>query len=271
MIILELKEELSVPLEADVISVDRLALAGSINEIGKLPVFYGRERLALADFFKISGAMDDGKVLVEGNLEKVKGIGKGMSWGEMEIRGDVGMHLAGDLKGGKIVVRGNVSDWLGMNMSGGFIYVDGDVGNFACASYWGERKGMTGGVVVINGNAGDDLGRRMRRGTVVVMGDAGDFVGTGVIAGTIFVMGKVGKAPGAEMKRGTIVLSEEPSLLVSFRYSGEFKPLFVDLYISYLEKNFPIRFPDRFRGGYFRRYMGDFLQLGKGEILVCLS
>jgi len=137
---------------------------------------------------------------------------------------------------------------------------------------WGEKRGITGGVVLINGSVGDDLGRRMRRGTIVVMKDAGDFAGAGVIAGTLFIMGKVGKAPGAEMKRGTIVLLEEPSsILPSFRYSGEFRPYFVDFYISYLERNFPIKFPDKLRGSYFRRYMGDFLQLGKGEILVCLD
>lgn len=271
MLYLKLKEKLDVPLEADVISVDRLADVSSISEVGKLRVFYGREEMELGDFFEIKGSIEDGKVLVEGDLSKVKRIGKGMSWGELEIYGSVGMHLAERLKGGKIVVRGDVSDWLGMDMSGGVIYVEGNVGNFACSSYWGEKSGMTGGVVVIKGNVGDDLGRRMRRGTILVTGDAGDFPGTGVIAGTIFILGNVGKAPGAEMKRGTIVLLEEPELLSSFKFSGEFRPLFIDLYVSYFERNFNLKLPERMKGAYFKRFMGDFLQLGKGEILICLS
>lgn len=271
MLTLELKEDLSVSLEADVISVDKLVECASILEISKLPVFYGRDKMALGEFFHIDGSLGDFKVLVEGDLSKVKGIAKGMSKGEIEIRGNVGMHLAEGLKGGKVIVKGDVSDWLGMNMSGGIIYVEGNVGNFACASYWGERKGITGGVVVINGNVGDDCGRRMRRGTILITGNAGDFLGTGVIAGTIFVLGKVGKAPGAEMKRGTIVLLEEPELLSSFRYSGEYRPLFIDLYISYFEKNFNLELPRKLKKAYFKRFMGDFLQLGKGEILICLS
>lgn len=271
MLYLRLKEKLDVPLEADVISVDRLANVSSIGEIGKLRVFYGKEEMELGDFFEIKGSMEDGKVLVEGDLSKVKRIGKNMSWGELEICGNVGMHLAEGLSGGRVFVRGNVSDWLGMSMSGGVIYVEGNVGNFACASYWGEKRGMAGGVVVIKGNVGDDLGRRMRRGTILVTGDAGDFPGTGIIAGTVFILGKVGKALGAEMKRGTIVLLEEPELLSSFKFSGEFKPIFIDLYISYFERNFNLRLPERLRGAYFKRFMGDFLQLGKGEILVCSS
>lgn len=271
MLILRLKEKLSVPLEAESISVDRLAQCSSLVEAGKLPVCYGRDKMELGDFFEIDGSMEDGKVLVEGELGKVKRIAKDMSWGELEIYGNVGMHLAEGLKGGRVFVKGDVSDWLGMNMSGGVIYVKGRVGNFACASYWGERRGITGGVVIIDGDVGDDLGRRMRRGTILVTGNVGDFAGSGAIAGTIFILGNVGKAPGAEMKRGTIVLLEEAELLPSFRYSGEFRPLFVDLYLSYFERSFGLSFPERMKGAYFKRFMGDFLQLGKGEILICSS
>ncbi|KUK13714.1 MAG: formylmethanofuran dehydrogenase subunit C [Synergistetes bacterium] len=269
MLTFRLKEKLIVPLEAEAINVDKVAQCSSLAEIKKLPVFYGRDRIELGDVFEIEGSIEDGKILIEGDLAKVKGIAKNMSWGEIEIHGNVGMHLAEGLRGGKVIVRGNVSDWLGMNMSGGVIYVDGNAGNFACASYWGEKRGMTGGVVIIKGNVGNDLGRRMRRGTILVMGDAADFAGSGVIAGTIFILGKVGKAVGAEMKRGTIVLLEEAELLPSFRYSGEFKPLFIYLYVSYFERNFGLGFPEKMKDAYFKRFMGDFLQLGKGEILIC--
>ncbi|MCD6362912.1 MAG: formylmethanofuran dehydrogenase subunit C [Synergistetes bacterium] len=272
MLVLTLKENLSVPLEAESISVDIFFEKKSISDIAKLPVFYGRDGYELGDFFDIKGSIDDAKILIEGDLGKVKRIGKGMSFGEIEIHGDIGMHLAEGMKGGKISVRGSVSDWMGCGMSGGIIRVDGNVGNFACASAWGEKKGITGGVVFINGSAGDDLGRRMRRGTIFVMKDAGDFTGCGVIAGTIFVMGKVGKGLGAEMKRGSIVLLEEPSfLLPSFRYSGEFKAPFISLYVSFFEREFSVKLPEKLKNGYFRRYMGDFLQLGKGEVLICSS
>ena len=53
-------------------------------------------------------------------------------------------------------------------------------------------EGMTGGTLIIHGNAGARLGDRMRRGLVLVGGDAGDFAASRLVAGTIGIAGRVG-------------------------------------------------------------------------------
>ncbi len=270
MVRLKLKEEISVPLEIPAAKPDVIVKCSGISEVERLPVYYGNETAFLGDFFEVTGRVED-VVFLEGDLKKVKRIGENMSFGTIEVYGDVGMHLAKGMRGGKVFVHGNVSDWMASGMSGGIIRVDGNVGNFACASYWGERRGVTGGVVFINGSVGDDLGRRMRRGIVLVSGSAGKFAGSEVIAGTIFIMGEVGDGLGAGMKRGSIVLRHQPELLPSFLYSGEFKPYFISVYFRYFEDVFSFELSSVFGKGYFRRYMGDFLSFGKGEILVCLD
>jgi hypothetical protein len=70
------------------------------------------------------------------------------------------------------------------------------------------------------------------------------------------------------MRRGTIGLfgeAEKPDILPTFRYAGQYSPLFLRLYLSHLtELGFDTsRIPES-----FDRYAGDFLELGKGEILT---
>ena len=65
---------------------------------------------------------------------------------------------------------------------------------------------MTGGELLIDGDAGNHLGTAMRRGLVAVGGTADDGVGTRMIAGTILIAGRCGRHTGSGMRRGTIVL-----------------------------------------------------------------
>lgn len=270
MLKLVLKEKLAVPLELSVLRADILSNCSSACKISELPVYYGNSNAEIGDFFDVTGDVDS-NIVIEGDLSKAKRIGEGMEYGNITIYGNVGMHLGEKMKGGKIIVNGNVSDWMGSNMSGGIIVVNGNVGNFACSSYWGEKEGVNGGVIFIDGSVGDDLGRRMRRGTIFVTENSGDFTGGEVIAGTIFILGSVGKSLGAGMKRGSIILSKLPELLPSFYYSGKFKPLFLSVYFKYFEREFSFKVPKKLKKAVFERYMGDFLAVGKGEILVCLT
>jgi len=268
MLKLVLKEKLDVPLELSVLRADILSNCSSAHKISELPAYYGNTNAEVGDFFDVTGDVEL-NIVIEGDLSKAKRIGEGMEYGNITIYGNVGMHLGEKMKGGKIIVNGNVSDWMGSSMSGGIILVNGNVGNFTCSSYWGEKEGMNGGVVFVNGSVGDDLGRRMRRGNIFVTENSGDFTGVEVIAGTIFVLGSVGESLGAGMKRGSIILSRLPELLPSFYYSGKFKPLFLSVYFKYFEGEFSFKVPKNLKEGVFERYMGDFLEVGKGEILVC--
>src|SRR5262245_43619812 len=115
MITLTLKEQPSVPLEAEVLSPDVTA-ALSHDAIRALPVFLGKRQRRLDDFFAVEGEASD-ELEIRGDASKVKWIGRGMTRGRITIAGNAGMHLGAYMKGGAIVVSGNVSDWLGAEMA----------------------------------------------------------------------------------------------------------------------------------------------------------
>jgi formylmethanofuran dehydrogenase subunit C len=131
---------------------------------------------------------------------------------------------------------------------------------------------MTGGEIVIEGNAGNEIGHAMRRGLIVVGGAVGDFVGAEMIAGSTFVLGNSGSRHGAGMKRGTIGLfgPAAPEMLPTFREAGVVQPLFLNLFASRLAS---LGFADaeRLQDLAARRFCGDLLESGKGEVLVTVA
>ncbi|WP_369424657.1 formylmethanofuran dehydrogenase subunit C, partial [Methanothrix sp.] len=180
-ITIKLPEHRGVPVEAERISPD--VLAGlSIREISEIEVWQGNRRLHLSDIFLVSGDPDpdtpeNTRIVIEGDLSKVKRLGEGMSTGVVEIIGDAGIHAGNSMRGGILRIKGNADDWLGREMRGGRIEVEGNAGNYVGAGYRGERCGMRGGEIIIKGNAGAFLGEHLCGGTIEVIGDAGDFPG----------------------------------------------------------------------------------------------
>jgi formylmethanofuran dehydrogenase subunit C len=152
-------------------------------------------------------------------------------------------------------------------MRGGLLHVRGDAGHLAGAAYRGGGVGMRGGVILIEGKAGNEVGAHLRRGLVAVGGDVGDFAGASMIAGCLFLFGVPGLRAGAGMKRGAIAAcGGPPALLPTFRYDCDYRPVFLRLYLRRLRDwGFPVR--DELFGGAWRRYSGDLVALGKGEIL----
>ena len=72
---------------------------------------------------------------------------------------------------------------------------------------------MTGGTLIIEGNAGRALGRAMRGGQIHVKGNAGDLVGApipgasrGMLGGEIVINGSAGADAGAYARRGLVVI-----------------------------------------------------------------
>jgi formylmethanofuran dehydrogenase subunit C len=256
----------TIPVEAEVITPDNLATK-SAAEVAALPVQHGNQAVPLGEFFKVDGDAGDGQVLVEGDCTRVKWIGAGMTTGKITIRGNVGMHLGSEMRGGQIELHGNAGDWVGAEMRGGLIRVRGDAGHLAGAGYRGSRLGMRGGTILIHGKAGYEVGATMRRGLIAIGGEVGDFAGVSMIAGTIFLFGPAGIRTGAGMKRGSVVaFAESLPLLPTFRYDCEYQPVFLRLYLHKLrEWGFPG--VERHPNGTYRRYSGDLVALGKGEIL----
>ena len=266
MLTLRYRGTTTIPVEAECITPDGLA-GKSAAEVAALPVQHGNRQEPLGEFFDVTGDATDREIAIEGDSGRVKWIGAGMTAGRITVLGDVGMHLGSEMTGGVIEVHGNAGDWVGAEMRGGRIHVRGNAGHLTGAGYRGSRQGMRGGSILIEGSAGNEIGSAMRRGLIAVGGASGDFAGVSLIAGSILLFGPTGQRIGAGMKRGTLaVLGDASPLLPSFRLDCEYRPLFLNLYLRQLRDwGFPVAL-ELFAATY-RRYSGDLVSLGKGEIL----
>lgn len=265
MITLTLKRELPVPLEVEALTPDRLANLPH-DDVRALPVYLGKRTCRLDEFFEVEGAASD-ELVIHGQAQRVKSIGRGMTRGRITIHGDAGMHLGAGMEGGTIEVFGNASDWVGGEMSGGLIHVHGNAGGQVGAAYRGSLSGMRGGTILINGTAGMEIGMRMRRGTIVVGGPVKDFAGLQMKGGTLFLLAGAEIRTGAWMSRGTIVSLVPLRLLPTFSYACSYQPPFLQLYARHLAA-LGIAIPHDGAAGAYRRYTGDASVPGKGELLV---
>jgi formylmethanofuran dehydrogenase subunit C len=265
MITLTLKEQPTVPLEAESISPDVTATLAH-DAVRSLPVFLGKRQCRLDDFFKVEGAASD-ELEIRGDAGRVKWIGRGMTRGRIRVVGNAGMHLGAYMKGGAIEVTGNASDWVGAEMADGLIRIAGNAGGQVGAAYRGSRKGMKGGTILVGGTAGLEVGMRMRRGVIAIGGRARDFAGLQMKGGTIVLLGGAELRTGAWMIRGTIVSLAPIPLLPTFSSACAYSPTFLRLYARYLQ---PLGYvvPCDAKEGSYRRYTGDTAVPGKGEILV---
>jgi len=265
MITLTLKEQPAVPLEAEVLSPDRFAGLRH-DEVRALPVYHGKRRLRLDDFFDIEGDCSD-DVQIRGDLSRVKWIGRGMTRGRIRITGNAGMHLGAHMKGGIIEVSGNASDWVGGEMTGGLIHIRGNAGGQVGAAYRGSVSGMNRGTILIEGSAGIEVGMRMKRGIIAVRGPVRDFAGLQMKGGTLVLMGGAEIRTGAWMVRGTIISLKPIRLLPTFSLACTYHPPFMTIYSKHLQ-SLGFTVPYDAREGIYRRYNGDAAVPGKGEILV---
>lgn len=263
------KAQTRIPVEAECIRPE--AVRGlALDDVRRLPVQFGNQKQPLGEFFDVTGNTDGDEVVVEGDAVSLRRVGEEMAEGRITIEGNVGMHVGAEMTGGEIVVRGNVTDWLGAEMHGGRIHVHGDAGHLVGAAYRGSRRGMTGGAILVEGRAGNEVGSTMRRGLIAIGGEVGDCAGFNLIAGTILLFGRCGIRPAAGMRRGTLGLfenEESAALLPTFRYACTYRPTFLRLYLKRLRAwGFPV--PDGYEDQAYRRYAGDLVEVGKGEVLV---
>jgi len=280
-ITLRLKEEPSLPVEAESINPENLN-GKSLAEIQRLPLWSGKRSYPLEDYFEVeisdsaeqTGAWpqetDLLKVILWGDLSRFKRLGQGMSAGELEIQGSVGFHAGAEMRGGILRIKGNAGDWLGAHMEGGQILVEGSAGHFTGAAYRGKTQGMSGGSILIRGNAGQMAGSRMRRGLLAIGGDCGDAPGFKMLAGTLLIAGNSGIRAGSNMRRGTIIFLQPIKLLPTFYYNCCYRPIFWGLLVQELRsKGFDLS--ESASEAFFRRFSGDANEGGKGEILLCQS
>ncbi len=266
---LTLRQPTSIQIEVDSIRLE-IVREQTLDQIRATGVQYGNKQVALAEFFDVAGSAHDEHLVWVGDCSKVKLIAAGWRTGRVTVEGHAGMHLGAEMHGGEVTVSGNSGDWTGAEMQGGRIRVQGNAGDCVAAAYRGGRRGMTGGEIFIEGDVGRELGHTLRRGLIAVRGRTGDGLGFGMLAGTILVFGAAGIRPGAGMRRGTIgLLGPElaPPLLPTFRFTCQDHPEFLRVYLLHLRRH-GFAVPDECLAAAYRRYNGDFLELGKGEILV---
>jgi formylmethanofuran dehydrogenase subunit C len=112
--------------------------------------------------------------------------------------------------------------FIGYKMSGGRIVIKGDAGHFI-----GYK--MRGGSITIYGNVRNYLGAKMKDGSIEVFGDAGHRVGSklqgekpgkGMKKGTIVIHGNAGSEIGCGMAGGTIVVEKNAGNLVGDFMTG---------------------------------------------------
>lgn len=262
---LTLQTSSTVPVEAEVISPDRLA-GLSEAEIAVLPVQHGNEKAALGDFFRVSGS-SNGEIRLEGDLSRIKLVGAGMSQGRIVINGNAGMHVGAGMRGGEIVVEGDAGDWAGAEMAGGRLLIKGSAGHLVGSAYRGGTVGMHGGEIIVLGGAGNEVGGALRRGLIAIGGDSGDFTGVNMLAGTIVVLGRLGWRPGASMKRGSIVSMHPAEMLPTFTFACTYKPTFLPIFLRYL-RSLGLPIGDAHLNGSYQRWSGDAVELNRGEILI---
>ncbi|MEM0211895.1 MAG: formylmethanofuran dehydrogenase subunit C [Candidatus Methanomethylicia archaeon] len=105
--------------------------------------------------------------------------------------------------------------YLGYKMSGGKIIVKGDAGHFI-----GYR--MSNGVIIVEGRAGSYVGSKMKGGSIEIFKDCGDCIGgklpgekpgKGMSGGSIIVHGNAGSQVGVGMKGGRILIDGNSGML----------------------------------------------------------
>ena len=260
-----LKRQPTVPLEAEVISPD--TLCGLSNaEIRSLIVYHGKRQLPLGEFFEIEGERSD-YIVVHGNLNKVRWVGRAMSKGTVTVHGPVGMHLGAYMTGGRIEVHGHASDWIGAEMKNGFIHVHGNAGGQVGAAYRGSLVGMKNGTIIVDGSAGVEVGMSMRRGMIILGGPARDFTGLQMKGGTIVLLAGAEIRTGAWMNRGTIISMKPLQLMPTFVFTVNTNPIFLNVVARHV-KQFGIDLPYTRSEGSYQVYSGDLSVSDKGEIFV---
>ena len=270
-LLLKMIREPDIPIEAECLNPS----AGKLKPAAasRLPVWQGRERAELGDFFSAAriNTEQEEELYIEGNLGRVKRIGQNTARGKLVVLGSCGMHTGEGMSGGEIEIHGGVGNWSFCLMSGGVVKISGGAGAFLAAALPGDARGMRGGAILVRGGTGGRAAERMRRGLLVVEGTLGEFAGAEMIAGTIVSLGRSMGRLGASMKRGSIIITgEHEPFLCGFEKSCVYSPAFMPFLWRDLEARGFVAKGARFAraGAKLARWCGDLTSLGKGEILV---
>lgn len=239
----------TISVEAENITPDNFA-GRRADDIKAIPIWRGNKKITLGELFEVSvdgiASAEETKIIIDGNVNRVKRIGEGMTKGEIIINGDVDMHVGAKMAGGTITVKGNAESWAGREMKGGNITIIGNAMHYVGSGYRGETCGMRGGSIIVKRNVGDFLGEHMCGGEITVHGSTGILPGISNNGGKIIIEGNT-TMPGAEMNKGTIIIKGKVAEMVpAFQLDGT----------------------ETLEGVEFKKYNGDVVIGGKGVLYV---
>lgn len=256
----------------------------TLSEIQQLPIRIDERAAVVGDCFEVSEG-DRASIALEGELSNCDYVGGGLESGNIFVASNVGDFLADQMRGGAIEIAGSANRFACSGLRRGFVRIAGDCGEYAAAAGPGAKRGMNGGMMVVNGNCDQWLGTRMRRGTVIVHGNVAAACASRMIAGTLVLCGRVAFPLAANMARGTILLLGRQ--VVCTAPAGFTAPEHTELsYLQILLNDIAPYLPDRaqfepnpavashksvfptphFRSPVFRS-MGDRVNRGLGEII----
>jgi len=240
-----------------------------VNELKKTTILVGNDRIPLGDVCRLKTHLSQKEELIlSGNTSCINQIGAKMTMGRLIVLGSTGHFVGLNMSGGEIEIRGNAGTNLGANMQGGFIRCSGDTGDYAGAALDGHARGMNGGMILIAGSTGKELGSGMRRGIIIVGHNAGELTGVDMLAGSIFVFGSAGSNLGLNMRRGSIIVNRlGDSFPVGFLDSGRGDAIWLRVYFNSIS-SMGIRPPKGWSRDSWKRFTGDHVQSGKGELYI---
>ncbi len=222
--------------------------------------------LAVGDVFSVSGSVGD-TVSISGDSGFLDYAGGGLCSGTVVVEGSIGNYAATAMTGGRLDIRGNAGDYLATRLSGGIVSVKGNAGHFLGGTRPGDRFGMVGGIVVVDGNVGERAGERMRRGIILSRGSIGAAAGSRMVGGTIWTETGFGLDPGRLLRRGTLIGPSVERFLPTFNNCGKHDLNILRIMNKYVADTLGPLAP-RPLPLMVRRFAGDLATLGKGEILL---
>ncbi|MCW3999051.1 MAG: formylmethanofuran dehydrogenase subunit C [Candidatus Bathyarchaeota archaeon] len=254
MITLTPLKAFDVPIQAPCITPDNFA-GKTPAEIAKLPLTEGNRNLTVGDLFKVEESPQASpNITLNGDFSKVKRIGQRMKTGEILCSGNIGMHTGEMMAGGKITVNGSAGGWTGSEMKKGSIEIHGDGGDYLASPSRGNDAGMKGGLIIVDGNVGTDVGCYLKGGIIKIKGSAGRFLGYHMSDGAIYVEKDADVRTGACMSGGKIVVGGKLEVLPSFTIDSVKPKVKVDD-----ATNVP---------GPFYVFLGDLSEHGTGKIFA---
>ena len=242
----------------------------NFKNIHKIKVLYNNKIVEIGEIFSIKIS----STKLNFNKFEIYGCNKfchflGFNWKKdfLFVDSDLGNNIGYGMKSGEIHINGSVNDFLGSEMNGGLLHVKGDAKNFVGAGFLGNRIGMCGGEIIIEGNAGDYLGFFMRRGLIIIKRNVGKFCGFKMIAGTLILFQGYESFLGLSMKRGSIILLKNNSL--NYKLQNKKSPIRLESsFLCYLKKYLMKKFSINLAGTKFHKYYCDRSINGIGEIIV---